>query len=301
MKVPGFDAGNRSTWVLLALALSVIWSLSGLIFRMVEDAGAAQIIFYRGISLSTFLFGLVIYRYRGNTVRAFRTIGRPGLIAGASLGIGSVFFLYAIMNTSIANVSFTIASTPFLTAGLGWLVLRERVDRITIFSCTLAVIGVGIMVWEGFAVGSWFGNLAALGGAFLMASYAVYLRRGGGVDMMPAVALSGYIAAIIALPLMDGFAISLHDFLLAALQGIVISALCNTAFTYCARHIPAAELTLLSLLESVLSPFWVWLAISETPYGATIVGGAVVLIAVGFQALWPVRRRFLGQRNPRAL
>ena len=292
MKVPGFDAGNRSSWVLLALFLSVIWSLSGLVFRMIDDAGPAQVIFYRGITLSTFLFGLVIFRHRRNTVLAFRNIGRPGLTAGASLGVGSVFFLYAIMNTSIANVSFTIASTPFLAAGLGWLVLRERVDKITIIACTMAMVGVGIMVWEGFAVGSWFGNIAALIGACTMASYVVALRRGGGVDMMPAVALSGFIAAVVALPLMDGFAISLHDFLLAALQGVIISALCNTAFAYCARHIPAAELTLLSLLESVLSPFWVWLVIAETPYGATIIGGAVVLSAVGFQALWPVRRRF---------
>ena len=293
MRVRGFDTGNRSTWVLLALFLAVVWSLSGLIFRMVEEADAAQLIFYRGISLSTFLVGLVAFRYRGGTVRAFRAIGRPGLAAGASLGIGSVFFLYAIMNTTIANVSFIIASTPFLAAALAWVVLRERVGPRTLISCALALVGVAVMVWEGFAFGGWFGNLAALGGAFLMAGYTVALRRGSQVDMMPAVALSGYIAALIAVTLIDSFAISWHDFLLAALQGIVISALCNTAFAYCARHIPAAELTLLSMLETVLSPFWVWLVIAETPEGATLVGGVVVLTAIGFEALWPLRQRLL--------
>ena len=181
---------------------------------------------------------------------------------------------------------------------VGWF-LRERVDKITIVSCTLAMVGVAIMVWEGFAVGSWFGNIAALVGAGMMASYVVALRQGGGVDMMPAVALSGYIAAIVALPLMDGFAISLHDFLLAALQGIVISALCNTAFAYCARHIPAAELTLLSLLgKRALAILGLAGYLPKRPYGATIVGGAVVLVAVGFQALWPVRHHFLGKRKP---
>jgi len=297
MKVRGFDPGNRSSWVLLALLLSVIWSLSGLIFRMIEDADAAQIVFYRGITLSTFLVGLVAFRYRRATGVAFRTIGWPGLAAGTCLGLGSVLFLFAITHTSIANVSFTNASVPFLTAGLAWVVLKEGVARRTVISCTLAVGGVAIMVWEGFAVGSWVGNLAALGAAFLMAGYAVALRRGGGVDMMPAVALSGYIAAVVVIPLMPSFDISWHDLALAALQGVVISALCNTAFAYCARHIPAAELTLLSMLESVLSPFWVWLVIAETPYGATIVGGAVVLTAVGFEALWPLRRRLV--RRPR--
>ena len=291
MKVPGFDAGNRSHWVFLALLLATGWSLSGLIFRMIEHANAPQIAFYRGIMLSTFLMSFVVMRYGRATPRAFRAIGKSGVAAGASLGIGSLFFLYAIENTTIANVSFVNAATPFIAAALGWVVLREAVARRTIVACSIAVVGVAIMVWESVAVGSWFGNLAALAGASLSAGYAVALRRGGGVDMMPAVVISGYLTAVAAVPLMGGFTITWHDLGFAALQGVVISAVCNVAFTYCARHFPAAELTLLSMIESVLSPFWVWLVLGETPYGAIIVGGAVVLAAVGIEALWPLRQR----------
>jgi len=291
MKVPGFDSGNRTHWVLLALLLATGWSLSGLIFRMIEHASAPQIAFYRGVMLSTFLLSFVAMRYRLGTFRAFRAIGKSGFAAGASLGIGSLFYLYAIENTSIANVSFVNAATPFIAAGLGWLVLRETVARRTVTACSLAAVGVAIMVWESVSVGSWFGNLAALAGASLSAGYAVALRRGGGVDMMPAVVLSGYLTAVASIPLMQGFAISWSDLGFAALQGVVISAFCNVAYTYCARHIPAAELTLLSMIESVLSPFWVWLVLGETPYGAIIVGGAVVLTAVGVEALWPLRNR----------
>jgi len=295
MRLPGFDAENRTHWVLLALLLATGWSLSGLIFRLIDYADAPQIVFYRGLSLSIFLLCFVVMRYRRGTIGAFRAIGRPGWIAGASLGIATVFFLYAITHTTIANVSFVNASTPFIAAGLGWIALREAVARHTIAACSLAAIGVAIMVWEGVAVGNWFGNLAALAAASLSACYAVALRRGGGVDMMPAVVASGFIAALVSVPLMGDFAITWHDLGLAALQGIAISAVCNVAFTYCARHIPAAELTLLSMIESVLSPFWVWLAIGETPYGATIVGGAVVLAAVGFEAVWPLRRHLIGR------
>jgi len=104
-----------------------------------------------------------------------------------------------------------------------------------------------------------------------------------------------WVAALMVLPLMPGFAISLHDLSFAMLQGVLISGLCNGLYTICARHLPAAELTLLSLLESVLSPLWVWLVINEVPSGLTLVGGAVVLSAVAVQAFW--RPLFMSRRR----
>ena len=289
---------TRVFWVLLALALAVAWSMSGLVFRQIEEAGAAQIIFYRGLSLSFALLAFVFWRYRGRTFASFRALGPIGFFAALTLGGSSIFYLFAIKATTIANISFLNAACPFIAGGLAWLLLREAMSRLTVVAVCLALAGVAVMVWEGFAVGSWFGNLMALCAVVISGAYVVLLRFGKGVDLIPAVALSGLFAALLVIPLIDNFAISAHDLAYAMLQGIFISGLCNGLYTFCARHIPAGELTLLSLAESVLSPLWVWLVIAEVPSELTLVGGAIVLTAVTLQAFWRPLTFALRRRQP---
>ena len=290
-----FVGQSPAFWVLLALGLAVAWSMSGLVFRQIHDAGAAQIIFYRGLSLSFALLAFVFWRYRGRTFASFRALGPIGFFAALTLGSSSIFYLFAIKATTIANISFLNAACPFIAGGLAWLLLRETMSRLTVVAVCLALAGVAVMVWEGFAVGSWFGNMMALCAVVISGAYVVLLRFGKGVDLIPAVALSGLFAALLVLPLIDDFSISLHDLGFAVLQGIFISGLCNGLYTFCARHIPAGELTLLSLAESVLSPLWVWLVINEVPSDLTLVGGAIVLSAVALQAFW--RPQFLVRRR----
>jgi drug/metabolite transporter (DMT)-like permease len=277
--------------VALTLFTAAMWSTTGLIFRSMDDASEWQIIFFRALSLVIALGLVLVGRYRGSFFVKIRAIGRPGLLAGACLGTGSVFYLFALNNTTVANVAFLVSATPFAAAMLAWLLLGETVHRRTWACIGLALAGVGVMVAEGFAVGGWFGNLMALGCAGVSAFHVIALRWGRGVDMWPSVVLAGLVAMAIAVPFVDDFGIGWRNLGLCVLQGVFISAFCNVLFTICARHVPAAELTLLSLAESVLSPFWVWLVLAEVPTSVTLFGGAIVLSAVGLQALTATRGR----------
>ncbi len=275
--------------VALTLFTAAMWSTTGLIFRYMDDASEWQIIFYRALSLVIALGLVLIGRYRGSFFVKVRAIGRPGLLAGVCLGSGSVFYLFALNNTTVANVAFLVSATPFGAAILAWLILGETVARRTWACIGLALAGVGVMVAEGFATGGWFGNLMALGCAAVSAFHVIALRWGRGVDMWPSVALAGLVAMGIAVPFVEDFGISWRNLGLCVLQGVFISAFCNVLFTICARHVPAAELTLLSLGESVLSPFWVWLLLAEVPSFVTMIGGGIVLAAVALQALAALR------------
>ncbi|MBC6441296.1 MAG: DMT family transporter [Rhodospirillales bacterium] len=286
-----FRSDSRLPWVITALLLATGWSTSGLIFRQIEEASAEEIIFYRGLCLSFAVSTFVFSRYRINTPRAFRAIGWEGLMAAAGLGLASVTFVMAIERTTIANISFLIASGPFWAGSLAWLVMREPMSQRTMIATMIAMVGVAVMVWEGLSGGSLSGNLLALACAFLAAFYTVGVRLGRGRDMIPTVAVSGLIAATAAALLAERLTITWHDFMLCALQGIFVSALCNGLFTLCARHIPAAELTVLSMVESVLSPLWVLVFLGEIPAELTVYGGTIVLGAVAFQAFWPSGKR----------
>ncbi len=284
-----FKSDNRLPWVIVALILAAGWSTTGLVFRHIEEADALRIVFYRSLTLSVAVTSFIAFRYRINTLRAFRAIGRPGLIGGAGLGFASVTFIMAIERTTIANISFLIATSPFFVGLLAWIAMREPMGRRTIIASTIAMLGVAVMVGEGFTGGSWDGNLLALACAFFVSFYVVAVRFGRGRDMIPTVAVSGMMAGTAAVLANDGLSISLHDFALCLLQGVFISAVCNGLFTLCARHLPAAELTVLSMVESVLSPFWVLVFLAEIPSLLTAVGGAIIMVAISFQAFWPTR------------
>ena len=286
-----FRSQSRLPWVVLALALAAGWSTSGLIFRHIEHAAAPETIFYRSLCLTFAVTAFVASRYRVATLRAFRDVGWPGIVGALGLGLASVAFIMAIERTTIANISFLIAAAPFFVGVLAWVVMGEAMSRRTQIATTLAMAGVATMVWEGFAFGNWGGNLLALACAFLASFYVVAVRFGQRVDMVPTVALAGVVAAATAALMTETFAIGWHDLALCALQGIFVSALCNGLFTLCARHLPAAELTVLSMIESVLSPIWVLIAFAEVPTALTMAGGAIVLAAVAFQAFRPAGQR----------
>lgn len=293
----GSDPGYRRG-VFLVLLIAVVWSFSGLIFRSIEAAGDWEIIFYRSIGVVAGAALAVIWRYGRAAPKALVAIGRTGVVAALCLAAASVCFLQAIHHTTIANIAFIIAAQPFFAALLGWVLLRESVAWRTWAAAALALCGVFLMVLEGIALGGAAGNLLALLAALLSAGYAVALRGGRRADMTPAVALAGLFALIAVTPLVADFAISWRDLGLCLLQGFGISALCNSLFAVAARSVPVAELMLFSLLETVLAPLWVWLAIQETPSGVTLLGGAVILSAVMGHACLSLRRRPLPAAKP---
>jgi drug/metabolite transporter (DMT)-like permease len=266
--------------VYLVLTAAALWSFSGLVFRQIENAEPFQVIFYRSLAVSFGCFLVLLLRYRRRTYRTCRAMGWPGLVAALCLGLASFCFLQAIFHTTIANVSFLVAAHPFFAAALAWLLLREQVALRTWLASALALSGVLLMVAEGLTFGGALGNFLALGAGLLSAGYAVALRYGRQHDMLPAVMLAGLVAMLAALPFVEGFSISWRDLGLCFLQGMVISAFCNGIFAYAARAVPAAELTLLSLLETVLAPTWVWLFIAEMPSALTLLGGGIILTAV---------------------
>ena len=211
---------------------------------------------------------------------ACRSIGIPGMCAGFCLGSGTVLFLFAVMNTTIANVSFLMATTPMAAALLGWWLLKERVRRATWISMIIAMLGVLVMVYEGVAEGGWFGNSMAMLAALSSAGYVVSLRFGGQTDQMPAVMFGGFVAFFATVFFVDDFQISLNDYALCATQGVVISGFCNVVYAFSARSVPAAEITFLALLEVCLAPTWVWWFVGEQPSSLALIGGAILLVSV---------------------
>ncbi len=285
------EAPPRRTFAMALMVVSSVGiSFGGLVLRSIEDADVWQINFYRSFALVFTVTVIMLFRYRGETVRKVRNIGRPGLLAGALLAGAGIAFLQAITNTTVANTLFTLSAIPFLSAALAWFFLREGLQRSTLVTMLAAAIGVGVMMAEGIGSGSFYGNGMALLTALLFSSYAIIVRRHRNIDMLPALMVSGVLIMVVSGALRwDDLGISTHDLLLCLLLGGGLSGLANALFIAASRHLVAAELTLFMLLEFALGPIWVWIFINEVPTEWTIVGGCIVILSVVLRALFQLR------------
>ena len=271
---------QRATGVALVLGAGALLSLSGIVLRQMESAGGGQIIFYRSLAFAVAVFLWLALHYRTRVLHAFAKVGRAGLIAGLSLGLGSVCYIYALLLTTVANALFIISAAPFMAALLGWMVLRERVRPTTWAAMAVALAGIAIMVFDGVRGGRLLGNLVAFGTPVSFAIMLVALRRAGDRDMIPAICLAGVVGAVVGFAMSDSLVIPRHDLALCIFLGVVQYGGGFVLLTLGARHLPAAEVALLSLVETVLAPLWVWIGVDEVPTIFTLTGGAIVLLAV---------------------
>jgi drug/metabolite transporter (DMT)-like permease len=293
--LPAHDDPAYARGVALVLLAGVFWSIAGLVVRLIDDANEWQILFYRSVTLIAVLAAYIALRNRGAVLPAFRAAGRKAALAGFFLSIAFTCWIFAMTHTTIANALFVLSAAPFIAALLARVVLGEGVRRITLICMAVSMLGIGVMVTEGAMLGTLSGNLFALGAAAGFAAFSVSLRVGRAVDMTPAVCWAGLWAGLMAAAMIGlsarGFAISAHDFALCALLGCVQVGFGLILYTIGSRHVPAAELTLLSLTEVVLGPILVWLGVGEVPGVYTMVGGAIVLGAITAQALSGIRKR----------
>ena len=286
---------NHRRGLIFVFAAGLLWSTVGLGIRMIQDAEVWQILLYRSISLSVFLFFVILLRTRENPFRQARRAGIPAVIGGLSLVAAYSGGIYAIQSTSVANAMLLFASAPFLAAILGWIVLREQVRRATWVAIALAILGIGVMVADKSEGSGLAGSLAALGSAFGFAVFTVALRWGKSGEMLPSVFLSGIFAIIITaticLSLGLPLVLSVNDGGIAMGMGVFQVGAGLILYTLGSKTLPAAELTLLSLAEVLLGPFWVWLFLGETASINTLLGGCVLLAAIIGNAISGARRK----------
>ena len=292
---PTLAVDTHKHGLLFVFAAGVLWSTVGLGIRMIEDAAVWQILLYRSISMSLFLYMVIRLRSGESPFLQIRRIGLPGVVAGLSLVAAYSGGIYAIQNTSVANAMLLFATAPFMAAVLGWLVLREPVRAATWIAIAVALGGILIMVSDKTGDVAVQGSLAALGAALGFAVFTVALRWGRSGEMLPSVFLSGLFAIVITFGICQflelSVVLSLQDGGVAMGMGVFQVGTGLILYTLGSRSLPAAELTLLSLAEVLLGPLWVWLFLNETASINTLVGGAVLLMAIAGNAVSGKRRK----------
>jgi drug/metabolite transporter (DMT)-like permease len=237
----------------------------------------------RAVFAGTALLAYVAVADRGRVLQAFRSVGAAGVAVALCVALASGSFIAALNHTSVARVLFLMAIAPVLAALLARVTLGEPITRRTAAAMAVALAGVALMLGapgEGNLAGDGLSLLAALAFAVMI----VITRWRQDVSMAPATGLSQAILVVAFLPFAHPSEIGGGDVAWLAALGIGQIGLGFALLTVGARLIPAAQVGLITLLEVVLGPLWVWLALDERPSGLTLAGGAIVIAAIAIQS-----------------
>jgi drug/metabolite transporter (DMT)-like permease len=287
------DHTRRRGQLFVALA-AIAWSTAGVLQRELTVDTTTQLA-GRALFALLALLGLVAWFNRGGTVAAFRTMGLAGLGVAVSVAVASGTFIVALNHASVANVLFLQAAAPIAAALLAWLALGESITRRAAVAMGVALAGMALMVG---APGS--GGALGIGASITMtlafAAGIVITRHRRDVSMLPAICLSQLLVLVVAAPLADAGSITGHDLWFLVLLGVGQMGLGLAFVTVGARLIPAPEVALITLLEIVLGPLWVWLAHGERPAATVLLGGAVVVVAVVLTTTERAQARVVARR-----
>jgi len=257
-----------------------------------SGADTWTIIYVRGTMLfiALFLFWLFTNRLRGNNTRFIN--GKTGYVIAVLAGIANIMFVASISLTSVANVVFILAFNPLFAGLLGWFFLKEHLGPATWVAIGCSLAGVLLIVADGLQLGTWRGDLLALGVALIMATSLTIVRYSGTNQSLSAGA-GHLMSAIVAAPFAVPGSLTAAGWGWLSINGFLVAPAATAFLMIGPRYVAAAIVAMFFLLETVLTPVWMWAIFSEMPSTLSLIGGAVVIVSLAGHSLW----RFKTKRN----
>ena len=273
---------------LLAFVAVMFITPDSLLIRLsnIETGG---MLFYRGaIPFFIVLIGLLLF-YRQNFINAFLKVGTVGIFYAISFSICNITFIVSIQNTNVANTLIMIALAPMLSAILGAIFLKEMPSKGTWIAIFITFLAALFIFYDSLQVGNLFGNIMGFVTASGLAVNAVLIRYAKDRDLLPSAVMGKLGVAVFAFFFVENFNLIGTDQIYIPILCIICVALPFVLVTIAPRFIPAEEVNLFFLLETIIGPIWVWLVVKEQPTLETIIGGAVIIITLGIHSFIKLR------------
>ena len=247
------------------------------------------LVFYRGIiPFFAVFFGMLLI-YRLNFFKILMTSGIHGIIYVITFSITNITFVVSIQNTNVANTLVMIATAPMLSAILGSIFLKEPPDKKTLISIIITFLSVIYIFFDSLKLGNFYGDILGFITAIGLAVGAVTIRSAKSKNLVPAAVVGKLLVATFALLFVENFALINQDMIIVPLMCILCVAIPFVLVTIAPRFIPAAEVNLFFLLETIIGPIWVWLVIKEQPSFETLLGGIIIIITIGIHSFLKLR------------
>ncbi|MDB4079909.1 DMT family transporter [Amylibacter sp.] len=269
---------------ILILSGALCMSFAALFVKLIQNADGFQILFYRGFPQCMMVMIVACFIRRISLVEFFKSIDKTDLVLGFTMCIAFSFYIFALLNTSVASALFILSISPVFAALLSWRIIGEIPTKTTWIAILFAMVGVTVMVGADLTRGQLIGNLFAMISAFSFALMLVFARKSKKSDVLTGNFLGAGFAILMAIILAysygDGLIVSTQDMLLSFALGAFTIGIGIAFVAWAAPYLPAANVGVLVLIESVLAPVWVWLFLDMPMKYQEILGGLIILCAV---------------------
>lgn len=274
--------------IITAVGVLII-SPDGLLTRLIH-VDHWTLIFWRALFLSFGMWLITSMIYPNKAWREYKSLSFAGMAMALIYSMGTISFITAITHTSVANTLIILSTTPLFAALIGRVILGEPILARIWVAILLVTIGVYVISSDGENQNSsLFGDLAAMMAAFFLAAGFTMVRRFPGISIFPAISTGGLITALIVLPMAQPFSVTQADMGYLLIMGIYMLPIATALMYLGPKYIPASEVGLMLLLESILGPTWVWLVLGEQPGSRTFIGGAIILATLVINTIWAMQ------------
>ncbi len=280
---------NQQKGSLLAF-IAVIFITPDSLFIRLSNIDTWGLVFYRGIIpfITVFIGMLLIYKL--NFFKILFTSGYHGIIYIITFSITNITFVVSIQNTNVANTLVMIATAPMLSAILGTFFLKELPDRKTWISIIITFAAIIYIFYDSIKLGNFYGDILGFITAIGLAVGAITIRSAKSKNLVPAAVVGKLFVATFALLFIESFVLVKKDLIIVPLMCVLCVAIPFVLVTIAPRFIPAAEVNLFFLLETIIGPIWVWLILNEKPSAETLQGGAIIIATIAIHSFLKLRK-----------
>tara|TARA_B100000035_G_scaffold313204_1_gene326395 strand:- start:162 stop:1034 length:873 start_codon:yes stop_codon:yes gene_type:complete len=270
---------------LLVFLGAISLSFGGLIVKSFEGSTLWQILFWRSIFFILVVSIFLLVSYKSKIFSVLYKSGLPGLVGGIILSIGFVSYVFAMYETTVANTNFIIQTQTLFLAVFGYIFLKEKVSKLTIFCILIAISGIFLMLGNTISAGQMMGNLVAFLMPISFAILILIVRKYPEVDMIPLQLVAGIFAMVVGFFMSPTIFVSSKDIFFGFLAGFFQLGFGFILITIGARSTPSAFVGIIMLTEAVLGPLWAWMFVNEYIPTTVLIGGIIVISAVVLQFL----------------
>ena len=283
------NLSNQQKGSLLAF-VAVMFITPDSLFIRLSNVDTWGLVFYRGIiPFFTVLTGMLIV-YKLNFFRMLFASGYHGLIFITTFSITNITFVVSIQNTNVANTLVMIALAPMLSAILGAIFLKEIPSTKTWIAIAVTFLAAVYIFYDSLQLGSIYGDILGFITALGLAVSAVTIRSAKKKNLLPAAVVGKLFVAIFAMFFIETYTLIDQDLFIVPLMSIMCVAIPFVLVTIAPRFIPAEEVNLFFLLETIIGPFWVWVVIKEQPSIETIQGGVIIILTLAIHSFLKLKK-----------
>ena len=283
------NLSNQQRGSALAFIAVMLITPDSLLIRL-SNIDTWGMLFYRGaIPFVIVLISLLIF-YNKKFLKVLFNVGRTGIFYIISFAICNITFLISIQNTNVANTLVMVAMAPMLSAILGGFFLKEIPDNKTWIAIIITFFSAIYIFYDSIQLGNFFGDFMGFVTATGLAVNAVLVRSAKDRDLLPSAVIGKLCVAIFAFFFVDSFELVGNDIIYVPLMCVLCVAIPFVLVTIAPRFIPAEEVNLFFLLETIIGPIWVWMIIKEQPSIETILGGVVIILTIAIHSFLKLKK-----------